>query len=78
MTYHDTPSQPMPEMRYVDASAKTGREAHLLDHHREQRGVEVGAFRAITVRSISLIRFYTDCREPALRQEVPSPRGRIL
>ena len=22
MTYHDTPSQPMPEMRYVDASAK--------------------------------------------------------
>ncbi len=24
MTYHDTPSQPMPEMRYVDASGKTG------------------------------------------------------
>jgi hypothetical protein len=24
MTYHDTPSQPMPEMRYVDASAKAG------------------------------------------------------
>jgi hypothetical protein len=24
MTYHDTPSQPMPEMRYVDASAKPG------------------------------------------------------
>ncbi|MEK7675662.1 MAG: hypothetical protein AAB676_07500 [Verrucomicrobiota bacterium] len=22
MTYHDTPSQPLPEMRYVDASAK--------------------------------------------------------
>jgi alpha-L-fucosidase 2 len=24
MTYHDTPSQPMPEMRYPDASAKAG------------------------------------------------------
>ena len=24
MTYHDTPSQPMPEMRYLDASAKPG------------------------------------------------------
>src|SRR5205085_11187281 len=24
MTYHDTPSKPMPEMRYVDASAKAG------------------------------------------------------
>ena len=24
MTYHDTPSQPMPEMRYVDVSVKTG------------------------------------------------------
>src|SRR5713101_7086862 len=24
MTYHDTPSQPMPEMRFMDASAKTG------------------------------------------------------
>jgi pimeloyl-ACP methyl ester carboxylesterase len=24
MTYHDTPSQPMPEMRYVDATAKAG------------------------------------------------------
>jgi len=24
MTYHDTPSQPMPEMRYLDASAKSG------------------------------------------------------
>ena len=24
MTYHDTPSQPMPEMRYVDTSAKPG------------------------------------------------------
>jgi hypothetical protein len=28
MTYHDTPSQPMPEMRYVDASAKPG-EKHV-------------------------------------------------
>jgi hypothetical protein len=28
MTYHDTPSQPMPEMRYVDASAKPG-ETHI-------------------------------------------------
>jgi alpha-L-fucosidase 2 len=28
MTYHDTPSQPMPEMRYVDATAKAG-EKHL-------------------------------------------------
>ena len=24
MTYHDTPSQPMPEMRYVDVSANVG------------------------------------------------------
>jgi len=24
MTYHDTPSQPMPEMRYIDASATSG------------------------------------------------------
>ena len=24
MTYHDTPSQPLPEMRYVDATAKAG------------------------------------------------------
>ena len=24
MTYHDTPSQPLPEMRYMDASAKSG------------------------------------------------------
>src|SRR5258706_1982557 len=24
MTYHDTPGQPMPEMRYVDGSAKPG------------------------------------------------------
>ena len=28
MTYHDTPSQPMPEMRYVDASA-TPVEKHI-------------------------------------------------
>jgi hypothetical protein len=28
MTYHDTPSQPMPEMRYVDASAKPGEKHH--------------------------------------------------
>jgi hypothetical protein len=59
-------------------SGETGRDAHLLDHHSEQRGVEVGAFRSITVRSISLIRFYKDCRGSALRQEVPNPRGRIL
>ena len=24
MTYHDTPSQPLPQMRYVDTSAKAG------------------------------------------------------
>ena len=24
MTYHDTPAQPLPQMRYVDASAKPG------------------------------------------------------
>lgn len=28
MTYHDTPSQPMPEMRYVDATAKAGEQHH--------------------------------------------------
>lgn len=27
VTYHDTPAQPLPEMRYVDASAKAG-ESH--------------------------------------------------
>jgi hypothetical protein len=27
MTYHDTPSQPMPQMRYVDVSAKAARNA---------------------------------------------------
>jgi hypothetical protein len=26
MTYHDTPSQPMPEMRYLDTEAETGKE----------------------------------------------------
>ena len=28
MTYHDTPSQPLPQMRYVDTSAKAG-EKHI-------------------------------------------------
>ena len=28
MTYHDTPSQPMPEMRYVDSTAKAGEKHH--------------------------------------------------
>src|SRR5439155_18594088 len=28
MTYHDTPSQPMPETRYVDGSAKPGENHH--------------------------------------------------
>jgi hypothetical protein len=26
MTYHDTPSRPMPEMRYLDTSAEPGEE----------------------------------------------------
>jgi hypothetical protein len=39
MTYHDTPSQPMPEMRYVDASAKAG------EKHR---------YTVITVNSVGL------------------------
>jgi pimeloyl-ACP methyl ester carboxylesterase len=30
MTYHDTPAQPMPEMRYVDATAKPG-ETHAYE-----------------------------------------------
>ena len=28
MTYHDTPDQPLPEMRYLDALAKAG-EKHI-------------------------------------------------
>ena len=39
MTYHDTPSQPMPQMRYVDTSAKSG-ERH--------------AYAVITVNSVGL------------------------
>src|SRR5438132_7510373 len=39
MTYHDTPSQPMPEMRYVDASAKAG---------------ETHTYSIITVNSVGL------------------------
>lgn len=39
MTYHDTPSQPMPQMRYLDASAKSGA-AH--------------AYSVITVNSVGL------------------------
>jgi len=39
MTYHDTPSQPMPQMRYVDTSAKSG---------------EKHAYAVITVNSVGL------------------------
>jgi pimeloyl-ACP methyl ester carboxylesterase len=39
MTYHDTPDQPMPKMRYVDASAKTS------ENH---------AYAVITVNSVGL------------------------
>jgi pimeloyl-ACP methyl ester carboxylesterase len=39
MTYHDTPSQPLPEMRYLDATAKAG-EAH--------------SYAVITVNSVEL------------------------
>src|ERR1051326_6322076 len=39
MTYHDTPSQPMPEMRYLDASAKPG---------------ETHTYSIITVNSVGL------------------------
>jgi hypothetical protein len=39
MTYHDTPSQPLPEMRYVDGSAKAG---------------EKHAYSIITVNSVGL------------------------
>lgn len=39
MTYHDTPSQPMPELRYLDASAKPG---------------EKHAYSIITVNSVGL------------------------
>ena len=28
MTYHDTPSQPMPQMRYVDTTAASSGEKH--------------------------------------------------
>src|SRR5580700_7764544 len=40
MTYHDTPAQPMPQMRYVDASAKAG---------------EKHAYAVITVNGVGLI-----------------------
>jgi hypothetical protein len=39
MTYHDTPSQPMPEMRYLDASAKPD---------------EIHAYSIITVNGVGL------------------------
>ena len=39
MAYHDTPSQPMPEMGYMDVSAKSG------DKH---------AYAIITVNSVGL------------------------
>jgi pimeloyl-ACP methyl ester carboxylesterase len=39
MTYHDTPDQPMPEMRYIDASTKAG---------------EKHAYAVITVNSVGL------------------------
>jgi hypothetical protein len=39
MTYHDTPSQPMPEMRYLDGSARSG------DKH---------AYAVITINSVGL------------------------
>jgi len=39
MTYHDTPRQPMPQLRYVDASAKSG------EKHR---------YAVITVNSVGL------------------------
>ena len=39
MTYHDTPSQPMPEMRYLDASAKPD---------------EIHTYSIITVNSVGL------------------------
>jgi len=39
MTYHDTPSKPLPEMRYVDGSAKAG-----AKHH----------YQVITVNSVGL------------------------
>lgn len=39
MTYHDTPSQPMPEMRYQDATAKAG---------------ETHTYAVITVNSVGL------------------------
>ena len=41
MTYHDTPSQPIPEMRYVDVSAKVG-EKQSLRHNREWRWTSFG------------------------------------
>ncbi len=44
MTYHDTPSQPLAELRYVDASAKPGEKHTYAVHSRwEQCGTEVGA-----------------------------------
>jgi hypothetical protein len=39
MTYHDTPDQPMPEMRYLDATAKAG---------------EKHSYSAVTVNSVGL------------------------
>jgi hypothetical protein len=39
MTYHDTPGQPMPEMRYLDATARSG------DKH---------TYAVITVNSVGL------------------------
>ena len=55
MTYHDTPSQPMPQMRYVDTSAKAGEKHSYSIVSVQQRWIEIAAFspgvRPVTMRA---------------------------
>jgi len=51
MTYHDTPSQPMPQKRTWTLPPSTGEKHKIFRRQREQRWAEVG-----TVRSIHAVR----------------------
>ena len=41
MTYHDTPSQPLPAMQLHGRLGQSRRKAHLRRHHGQQRRVEI-------------------------------------
>jgi alpha-L-fucosidase 2 len=63
MTYHDTPSQPMPQMRYVDASAKAG---------------EKHSYTIITVNSVGLKSVPSRASTTANQTVEAKPGDRVL